>query len=227
MQGQIVSAIREPGGTAAMTKIEDNGSGARRLLPRDERREQIQRAAAKAFAREGFVATSLDDVAAEAGITRAIVYRHFDSKESLYRAVLEGVSERLGEEFQRRLAAPQSGVTIITHLSVAREDPDGYRLLWEHSPREPRFADYVEDFQARSVRSTARLFEGRIDDDAKRRWAARQTLSLIVSSVLLWLEEGDEADDATFLVFATEGLWAAINSWRERDNATMPQIALK
>lgn len=201
-----------------MSKVEEN-TGTRRLMARDERREQIQRAAAKAFAREGFVATSIDDVASEAGITRAIVYRHFDSKESLYRSVLESVSQRLGEEFQRRLAAPQSGVTIATHLTVAREDPDGYRLLWEHSPREPRFADYVEDFQARSVRSTARLFDGRIVDDAKRRWAARQTLSMIVSSVLLWLDEGEPGDDATFLVFATEGLFATINSWREKEPA--------
>ena len=197
----------------------DENGGTRRLLPRDERREQIQRAAAAAFSREGFVATSLDDVAAEAGITRAIVYRHFDSKESLYRAVLEGVSARLGEEFQRRLAAPQSGVTIVTHLTVAREDPDGYRLLWEHSPREPRFADYVEDFQHRSIRSTARLFEGRIASERKREWAARQTLSMIVSSVLLWLEVGDPADDAEFLNFATEGLFAAVRSWRETDPA--------
>jgi AcrR family transcriptional regulator len=201
-----------------MAMGDDNG-GSRRLLPRDERREQIQRAAARAFAREGFVATSIDDVAAEAGITRAIVYRHFDSKESLYRAVLEGVSARLGEEFQRRLAAPQSGVTIVTHLTVAREDPDGYRLLWEHSPREPRFADYVEDFQRRSIRSTARLFEGRIESERKSAWAARHTLSMIVSSVLLWLEEGDPADDAEFLNFASEGLWAAIRSWREKERA--------
>lgn len=201
-----------------MSRVDDN-TGTRRLMGRDERRDQIQRAAARAFAREGFVATSIDDVAVEAGITRAIVYRHFDSKESLYRSVLESVSQRLGEEFQRRLAAPQRGVTITTHLTVAREDPDGYRLLWEHSPREPRFADYVEDFQERSVRSTARLFDGRIDDDAKRRWASRQTLSLIVSSVLLWLDEGDPEDDATFLKFATEGLFAAINAWREREVA--------
>ncbi|MFP4513515.1 MAG: TetR/AcrR family transcriptional regulator [Acidimicrobiales bacterium] len=204
------------------TDIDTDHDGPRRLMGRDERRQQIQRTAARAFAREGFVSTSIDDVANEAGITRAIVYRHFDSKEALYRAVLLDVSERLGEEFQRRLAAPQSGVTIITHLTVAREDPDGYRLLWEHSPREPRFADYVEDFQERSLRSTARLFEGRIEDEAKRRWAVRQTLSLIVSSVLLWLDEGDPDDDPEFLRFATDGLWAAINAWREKEPDPAP-----
>lgn len=192
------------------------GGLARRLMGRDERRDQIRRAAASAFAREGYVATSIDDVATEAGITRAIVYRHFDSKEALYRAVLEGVSARLGEEFKLRLASPQSGLTIATHLTVAREDPDGYRLLWEHATREPRFADYAEDFRERSVRSTERLFKDRIDDPAKFRWAARQTLSQIVTSVLLWLDQGSPDKDEEFLEFATAGLWASVGAWRER-----------
>lgn len=200
---------------ADSSALTSDDAAPRRLLARDERRQQIQRAAARAFAREGFVATSIDDVAVEAGITRAIVYRHFDSKETLYRAVLEGVSARLGEEFKLRLASRQSGLTIATHLTVAREDPDGYRLLWEHAVREPRFADYAEDFRERSVRSTERLFQDRIADPAKFRWAARQTLSQIVTSVLLWLEEGDPDADETFLEFASAGLWASVNSWRE------------
>ncbi|MGH9248879.1 MAG: helix-turn-helix domain-containing protein [Acidimicrobiales bacterium] len=43
-------------------------------------------AAARAFARGGFAATGLDDVAAEAGVSRVLTYRHFDSKEQLYTA---------------------------------------------------------------------------------------------------------------------------------------------
>ena len=59
-----------------------------RRLPRAQRREQILTAATEAFARSGFAATSLEDIAAEADITRVILYRHFDSKADLYRMVL-------------------------------------------------------------------------------------------------------------------------------------------
>jgi len=52
----------------------------RQRMPRAQRREQILAAATHAFARAGFADTSLDDVAAEAGVTRVILYRHFDSK---------------------------------------------------------------------------------------------------------------------------------------------------
>ena len=68
-----------------------------RRLRRAERREQILGAATRAFARAGFTATSLDDIAAEAGITRVILYRHFESKADMYRAVLDRACTRLAE----------------------------------------------------------------------------------------------------------------------------------
>ena len=68
-----------------------------RRLPRAERREQILDAATRAFARRGFAATSLDDIAAEAGVSHVILYRHFASKSELYRAVLERACARLAE----------------------------------------------------------------------------------------------------------------------------------
>ena len=71
------------------------------LLDRPTRRAAILRAAAAAFAERGFADTSMDDVAAAAGITRLIVYRHFDSKEALYAAVLQHVRDRLAEEGAR------------------------------------------------------------------------------------------------------------------------------
>jgi AcrR family transcriptional regulator len=62
----------------ASTQITSHPEPVRRLR-RAERREQILAAATRAFARAGFAATSLDDIAAAAGISRAILYRHFDA----------------------------------------------------------------------------------------------------------------------------------------------------
>jgi AcrR family transcriptional regulator len=60
----------------------------RRLAPA-ERRLLIVEAAGRLFGQHGFDATRLEDVAAEAEITKPILYRHFDSKKSLYLALLE------------------------------------------------------------------------------------------------------------------------------------------
>jgi AcrR family transcriptional regulator len=54
-------------------------------------------AARRLFARDGFVATSLDAVVAEAGVTKGALYHHFDSKQDLFRAVFDREQARLAQ----------------------------------------------------------------------------------------------------------------------------------
>jgi AcrR family transcriptional regulator len=54
-----------------------------------ERRELIVDAAGRLFGERGYDATRLDEVAAAAGVTKPILYRHFDSKRDLYLALLD------------------------------------------------------------------------------------------------------------------------------------------
>jgi AcrR family transcriptional regulator len=67
-------------------------------LSREEKkartRAQLIEAAATVFARHGYVAASLDEVAEEAGLTKGAVYSNFDSKEDLFQAVID---DRLNE----------------------------------------------------------------------------------------------------------------------------------
>ena len=58
-------------------------------LPSHERRNLIVEAAGRLFGERGFEGTRLDDVAAAAGVTKPILYRHFESKRALYLALLE------------------------------------------------------------------------------------------------------------------------------------------
>jgi len=58
-------------------------------LNRDDRRETVLRAGRKEFGERGYAATRIDDVARAAGVTKPIVYRHFESKKGLYLALLE------------------------------------------------------------------------------------------------------------------------------------------
>ena len=69
------------------------------------RRAAILQAASRVFAHSGYAATSMEEVAAAAGVTKLIVYRHFEAKETLYRAVLERVFDRQVELFVENMAA--------------------------------------------------------------------------------------------------------------------------
>ena len=60
-----------------------------RRLPATERRELIVEAAGRLFGEHGYDATRLDEIAAAAGVTKPILYRHFDSKRDLYLTLLD------------------------------------------------------------------------------------------------------------------------------------------
>lgn len=173
------------------------------------------RAAARAFARAGWAGTSMEDVAAEAGVTKLIVYRHFDSKEELYRAVLARVAERLRDEFEAgvREGPEVRGVAVRSLLAVAREDPDGFRLLMVHAAREPQFAGYAAHYRAEAAAVADRLIGEDVADQALRAWATRTTVAYLVVAVLEWLEVGDQAMDDHFVERATDALVAMVAAW--------------
>src|ERR687898_2413131 len=62
---------------------------ARKRLPTEERRALIVEAAGRLFGERGYDGVTLDEVAAAAGVTKPILYRHFDDKRALYLALLE------------------------------------------------------------------------------------------------------------------------------------------
>jgi AcrR family transcriptional regulator len=141
-----------------------------RRLRRAERREQILSAATQAFARAGFAATSLDDIAAAAGISRAILYRHFDSKSHLYRAVLDRACTRLAEATG---TGNYTAASIDALVGVAAADPDGFQLLFHHAAREPEFRAEMDRFQTTMVTVARRELAAVIPDRPWAEWAAR------------------------------------------------------
>jgi AcrR family transcriptional regulator len=163
-----------------------------RRLPRAERREQILRAATRAFARTGYTATSLDDVATEAGITHVILYRHFTSKNDLYRAVLDRACTRLAntvgtDDYDER--------AIDALLRAAADDPDGFRLLFRHAVREPEFRDVIDNLRASSTEIAQRHLAEAIPAGPWRNWAARLIPALTLEAVIAWLDTGQPEPD--------------------------------
>jgi len=188
----------------------------RQLLPREQRQASILRAAARAFGRSGFAGTSMEDVAAEAGISRLIVYRHFGSKEDLYRAVLEQVRSRIRERMNPALEEPTPGEYPFRPLiEVAREYPDAFRLLFMHAAREPQFAEYAQASRTGGVRLAEDIIGDivgdSIADSTLRTWATHTMVGYIFECLLSWLEVGDPARDDEFVQRATMGAVAVFS----------------
>ena len=65
-------------------------------LSRDARRAEIIEAAGRLFGEHGYDGVRLEDIAAANGVTKPILYRHFESKQALYLALLDRHRDDLG-----------------------------------------------------------------------------------------------------------------------------------
>jgi AcrR family transcriptional regulator len=184
-------------------------------MPRAERRQQIATAAAAVFVRGGFDGTSMDDVARQAGVTRLIVYRIFESKDELYRAVLEDVTTDLYHSFEGAdtFAGPVHGGVSRLLLGVARRHPDAFRLLWRQAAHEPEFAEIAQVFRDLVIAYTETLIADATDDAVMRHWMAQALVSYHYEGVCAWLDDGDGTRDDEFVAMASAGSRAMVNAW--------------
>jgi hypothetical protein len=106
-------------------------------------------------------------------------------------------------------------------LVVARENPDGFRLLTMHAAREPQFAAIEREFTARSLAVADTMIADMIPDPMVKAWAGRVIVDYLVDGVLTWLDLGEPARDDEFVMLATEGLRGMFLSWA--DEARVPR----
>ncbi|MFW9955607.1 MAG: TetR/AcrR family transcriptional regulator [Candidatus Thorarchaeota archaeon] len=107
----------------------------RRLeLERKHRREIIVNVAEQAFIEHGYDATMVDQLASEAGYTKATIYNYFDSKDDLFIAVLGRTYEKLFQTLQEMLGQPNAKYELRTL-------GDAYLLFVDKFPGHTGFFD--------------------------------------------------------------------------------------
>jgi AcrR family transcriptional regulator len=192
------------------------GTRGRARVPRAERVRLVLAAAARGFARSGFAATSMDQIAAEAGISKLMLYRDFEGKRELYEAILESVNRRLFELVRDDPEGGASRQGQVAMLRAAREQPDAFLLLFRHAAREPEFAAFAEEFSATALEISERRLARDIEDPVALRWTARVAFRLTVEAIIAWLEVGDESRDEAFLAALTAPI-----SWSQKAAAVV------
>jgi AcrR family transcriptional regulator len=108
-------------------------------LPAHERRDVILRVAGGLFARHGYAATRLEDIAAAAEVTKPVVYRHFASKQALYLALLERHEADLPGFLEGADPSdPAAVLAVIGHwLDYVRENRHAWVMLFRDSTGGP------------------------------------------------------------------------------------------
>jgi len=184
---------------------------------RDLRREQILAAARRCFLRDGFHATSMQDLFAEAGLSSGAVYGYFASKDDVIMAIAEenllGVTEMVYSVAARPPGRPAGDVLAdVMDMLRARDAADGLGKLtviaWSEALRNPslaaRFAALITQVRAR-LAEVIRQSPGNLPDGVPADVLATALLSLVPGYLLQLALLGPAAVDG--VPDAVRALW--------------------
>ena len=181
---------------------------------REARREEFIQAALRALARHG-PEFGMEHVAAEAGVTKPVLYRHFTDKADLFVALGQRGTELLFDRLIPALNNEQAPVPRIrksldAYFSIIEEHPNLYRLLI----RRPFGRDVVADDKelignalATLLGDYLRAFD--LDSGAAEPWG-HGIVGLVQNVSEWWLERRSMSRDAV-VEYLTQIIWAAID----------------
>lgn len=138
-------------------------------LPAPARREQILDVSVKVFARGGFHSTSMTEVAVAAGVTKPVLYQHFDSKQDLYLALLDEAGARLRAAVAREVAGATTGKDqtergFKAYFRWVADDRDAFLLLFGlRANRDDESTSAIRRITAETANAIAPLIAADID----------------------------------------------------------------
>jgi AcrR family transcriptional regulator len=180
----------------------------------DERRRQLLELGAELFARHSFAELSMAQIASEAGISKALLYHYFPSKQDYFVATLQQAAEELRERIEPEVGLPPQEALIHSldaFLAWIEENEVAYRKLLESAGGVPEVAALIDEVRDRTSTS---ILDGLGFAEApppKLRTAARAWLWLMDGAILDWLEHRDlsRAELRDLLLGALAGALAA------------------
>ncbi|HEX3708051.1 MAG TPA: helix-turn-helix domain-containing protein [Mycobacteriales bacterium] len=107
-------------------KARRNQRGDKRVAQGLETRVALVAAARELFGRQGYAATSTEDIVEHAGVTKGALYHHFADKESLFRAVFEQVQREVSDSAVVEFIQPDSWAALVSGCRLwveAHADP--------------------------------------------------------------------------------------------------------
>ena len=187
----------------------------RRRLKPEQRRELIVDAAGRQFGEHGYAGTRLDDIAAAAGVTKPVLYRHFAGKSALYLALLERHRADLGTF---AAAIPPAGslearlrAVLGIWLDYVQAHGYAWRMLFRDRGGGPAIQAIRDDVHAEARATLVGLIRLLAETPVPEReldpLAELLTMGM-AALVLLWMD--DPATEREAVVEAMVRVWAGV-----------------
>jgi AcrR family transcriptional regulator len=160
-----------------------------------ERRQQLLDVGRSLFAERGFEATSTEEIAARAGVSKPIVYEHFGGKEGLYAVVVDREMQSLLDRVTGVLTAghprellEQAALALLTYVE---DETDGFRILVRDSPvatSTGTFSSLLNDIASQVEYILAREFKARGFEPKLAGLYSQALVGMVALTGQWWLE---------------------------------------
>ena len=146
-----------------------------------ERQRSILDAATDVFARRGYEGARIEEIAAAAGVSKALIYEHFPGKRELYAQIHRAATDEHLERVLEATADAEGSVEMMerglrAYLDFVAENPARWRLI-EQEVSDPELIELDHSQQARGERAVAMMIAG--DPEIARQKLSDDQLDLL------------------------------------------------
>ena len=164
-----------------------------RRMDVDERRQQLLERGAELFTSHSYDELSMNRIAAEVGISKALLYHYFPSKQAFFEETLSTWAQQLRERTEPDPDLPpveQLTASLDAFLAMVEENAAAYRNLMQSATGVPEIRDLIEE--VRRV-TAARILSGLYPEapPPKARTAVNGWLWFMDGACLNWIEHRD------------------------------------
>jgi AcrR family transcriptional regulator len=185
-------------------------------LPAAERRQQLLDVAVGVFATSGFHNTSMNDVAIAAGVTKPVLYQHFDSKRALYLEMLREIGGQLRDTIAKATVdapGPRQQIEggFRAYFAFVAEHGDAFRVLFgAHTRRDDEFAEEARRVEASLAEIVAEHIEIEGLSRQDRLLLGNGIVGLAEGACRYWLQHEVDIDASTLSEHASRLAWAGL-----------------
>ncbi|WP_051407097.1 TetR/AcrR family transcriptional regulator [Nocardia sp. CNY236] len=161
-----------------------------------ERRRQLIEIGRALFAERGYDATSIEEIAQRARVSKPVVYEHFGGKEGLYAVVVDREMSMLLDMITSSLTRNRSRVRLeqvaLALLTYIEERTDGFRILVRDQPAaaaEGRYSSLLNEATNQVAHILAGDFERRGFDTSLSTLYAQALVGQVATAATWWLDE--------------------------------------
>lgn len=169
--------------------------GTRVRMTGKERREQLLDIGRSLFAQRGFDATSIEEIAHKAGVSKPVVYEHFGGKEGLFAVVVDREMQALLDQVtsaltgdRPRLLLEQAALALLNYID---DNSDGFRILVRDSPvpsTSGNFSSLISDIATQVEYILAAEFKARDFDPKLAGLYSQALVGMVALTGQWWLE---------------------------------------